>query len=82
MGVANIDMYKRANVSSPLNATLDDLLKLKQEFAETALLRPSGKSAFDYGRAVGFYQCLGEVLARIENNLNEGPSARTSREES
>lgn len=75
-------MYKRANVSSPLNATLDELLKLKREFAETALSRPSKKSAFDYGWACGFYQALGEAIAVFEKNLNEGPSARTSREES
>lgn len=74
-------MFKRSNVSSPLNCTLDELLKLKREFAESALSRPSKKTAFDYGWACGFYQAIGQAIATIEKNLNEGTPNRDSREE-
>jgi len=81
-GVARIDLFKRVNVTSPLECTIDELLKRRREIAETALGRPSEKNTFGYGRMCGLYQAYGEALSLIEKILNEGPSSRTSREES
>jgi hypothetical protein len=50
---------------------LDELLKMRDETVRAALLAPTGRDAFDYGRLSGKYLCFEEVINYINDRLEE-----------
>jgi hypothetical protein len=54
----------------------DDLLRLRNSFALEALRSPSGKDAYEYGRAVGYFAGIEQAVATVESvlkSLDEDP---------
>lgn len=47
------------------------ILKKRDEFAVTALTKPSGTQGYDYGKAVGFYTAYETVARDIEELIEK-----------
>lgn len=82
VGVANIDVYKRSDVLSPLERALDELLRHQARLAREALTTPAEKTEFEYGRVCGSFQTIEIVRSILEHCLDEGDPTRARHEES
>lgn len=58
-------------MSNKINHLLNAIKKAQAEHSHASLVRPAGRDAFEYGRAVGFYQGLCQVEIFINDILKE-----------
>jgi hypothetical protein len=75
-----IDVLKHPHVTSAIERAIDELLKRELELARSALLRPTDKTEFGYGRVCGLFQGLQESRSVLEHCLNEGDPAERHEE--